>query len=223
MPAESKPLVWELFRSTGLEAEWLERAFWAAEGGAGSIAFRAAYAGSARRLGARAHEPFVAPASLSAHTRPHWTLVDVVRVTLLSRALEVAPEADQPQVVVTLFDGGEIGEQESLLRTLSLLPEAERFASAGLNACRTNATRVFAALACENPFPASVMPDAGFNQMVLKAMFMELSVRRIERLGARITPELKRMVEGFASERRAAGRPVPEDVDYVSSGADART
>jgi hypothetical protein len=219
MAAESTPLVWELFRSTGLEAEWLERAFAAAEAGAGSIAFRAAYAGSARRLGTRAHEPFTPPAALAAHTRPHWTTVDIVRAALLSRALAVAPPSGQPQVVVTLFDGGEIGEQESLLRTLSLLPEPGRFASAGLNACRTNATRVFAALACENPFPASHLPETGFNQLVLKAIFMELSVRRIEGLRARITPELTRMVESYASERRAAGRPVPDDVGYVLSRA----
>jgi hypothetical protein len=218
MPAESTPLIWELFRSAGLEAEWLERAFAAAEAGAGSIAFRAAYAGSARRLGALAHTPFTPPAALASHTRPHWTLVDIVRAALLARALDVAPPSGQPQVVVTLFDGGEIGEQESLLRTLSLLPDAGRFASAGLNACRTNATRVFAALACENPFPASHLPDAGFNQMVLKALFMELSLRRIEGLRGRITPELKRMVESYGSERRAAGRPVPEDVGYVLSG-----
>lgn len=221
MPAESTPLALELFRSTGLESDWLERAFAAAEAGAGSIAFRAAYAGSARRLGSRAHEPFAPPAALASHTRPHWTLVDIVRAALLSRALAVAPPAGQSQVVVTLFDGGELGEQESLLRTLSLLPEPERFASAGLNACRTNATRVFAALACENPFPAACLPDPGFNQMVLKALFMELSLRRLEGLAARLTPELKRMVEGYASERRAAGRPVPEDVAYVLSGADA--
>jgi len=221
MPADSPPLVLELFRSTGLAAEWLQSAFAAAEAGAGTIAFRAAYAGSARRLGARAHAPFTPPAELVAHTRPHWTLVDVVRGALLAHALSFAPEAGQPQLVIALFDGGEIGEQESLLRTLSVLPAPQRLAAAGLNACRTNATRVFAALACENPFPARHLPDPGFNQMVLKAMFMELSTRRIEGLAERVTPELKRMVESYAAERRAAGRPVPEDVEYVCTGARA--
>lgn len=221
MPADSPSLVSELFQSTGLEAEWLELAFAAAEAGAGTIAFRAAYAGCARRLGARAREPFTPPAALAAHTRPHWTLVDIVRAALLTRALSFAPESGQPQLVVALFDGGEIGEQESLLRTLSVLPQPERFANAGLNACRTNATRVFAALACENPFPARHLPDPGFNHMVLKAIYMELSTRRIEGLSARVTPELKRMLESYAAERRAAGRPVPEDVEYVCTGARA--
>jgi hypothetical protein len=123
--------------------------------------------------------------------------------------------------VLALFDSGEMGEQESLLRTLSLLPAAVRFTSTALSACRTNATRVFAALACENPFPARHLAEHGFNQMVLKAIFMGLSVRRIEALEERVTPELVRMVESHAAELRAAGRPVPDDVAYVSGGARA--
>jgi hypothetical protein len=57
--------------------------------------------------------------------------------------------------------------------------------------------------------------------MVLKAIFMEVPVRRIEGLAGRLTTELGRMVSGYASERRAAGRPVPADVDYVLRGATA--
>jgi hypothetical protein len=221
MPAVPPTLIAELFASARVEGEWLDRALLAAESGTGSIAFRAAYAGSARRLGARAHEPFTPPKELAGYTRPHWTVVDIVRAHLLARALSFAVEEGQPALVLALFDGGEIGEQESVLRTLSILPSAERLASTALSACRTNATRVFAALACENPFPARHLAEPGFNQMVLKAIFTELSVRRIEGLAARVTPELVRMVESYASERRAAGRPVPEDVAYVSRGARA--
>jgi hypothetical protein len=50
----------------------------------------------------------------------------------------------------------------------------------------------------------------------MKAIFQGVSVRRIEGLEARITPELMRMAAGYASERRAAGRPVPADVDYIT-------
>jgi hypothetical protein len=34
-------------------------------------------------------------------------------------------------------------------------------------------------------------------------------------LAERTTPELVRMVEAYASERRAAGRPVPDDAKLV--------
>tara|TARA_B100002003_G_scaffold174683_1_gene162531 strand:+ start:148 stop:315 length:168 start_codon:yes stop_codon:yes gene_type:complete len=49
----------------------------------------------------------------------------------------------------------------------------------------------------------------------LKAIFMAVLVGRIADLASRVTPELKRMVADFASERRAAGRAVPDDVDLI--------
>ena len=58
-------------------------------------------------------------------------------------------------------------------------------------------------------------PESSFNQMVLKAIFIEVPVGRILGLEDRITPELRRMAADYASERRAAARSVPEDVAYL--------
>jgi hypothetical protein len=77
---------------------------------------------------------------------------------------------------------------------------------------------VLEALVCENPFPARFMPDLAFNQLIMKAIFNGLSLRRVLGLAERNNAELRRMVEGYASERRAAGRPVPEDVDFSLGG-----
>jgi hypothetical protein len=76
---------------------------------------------------------------------------------------------------------------------------------------------VFRAIACDNPYPAAHFPEASFNQMVLKAVFVGAPVSRIVGLSRRATPELRRMAEDYASERRAAGRAVPEDVTLVLS------
>jgi hypothetical protein len=51
--------------------------------------------------------------------------------------------------------------------------------------------------------------------MVLKCLFCEVPLRRIQDLARRVTPELRRMVEAYSSERRAAGRAVPEDVALI--------
>jgi len=197
-------------------SDWFERA-WQSAAEPLHTSFRAALAGAPRRLAGRAGEGVEPPASMAALARPHWTLVDYVRLALLLRALELAPPSDHERTVRTLFEAGESGEQVSLLRTLGVLPSPERFVQTGLQACRANARDVFEALVCENPYPAAYFAELGFNQAVLKAIFMEVSVRRIEGLLSRITPELKRMVADFASERRAAGRPVPEDIAYVLS------
>jgi len=74
---------------------------------------------------------------------------------------------------------------------------------------------VFEAIACDNAFPARQFADAALFQMVLKALFVGAPLARVDGLRERTTPELVRMVEAYASERRAAGRPVPEDAKLV--------
>jgi hypothetical protein len=179
------------------------------------IGFRAVYASVPRRLAAKAEASVDAPRALSGLSRPHWNLTDYVRASLVASAFDAVPVERQPAFYLTLFEAGEIGEQVSLLRTLPLLPEPARFLETGLQACRTNARSVFEAMVCENPFVAEHFPPLNFNQAVLKAIFMEVSARRIEGLDARITPELQRMAADFKSERRAAGRVVPVDTDYL--------
>jgi len=194
------------------------RAFDAA-GDAQSVAFRAMFASVARRLGTAAGEPATRAPGVPDTTRPHWTLTDWIRAALLFRALaSVAPER-QPALVQGLFEAGEIGEQESILRTLALLPEAKRFVETGLLGCRTNARRVFEAIACDNAYPERYFSELSYNQMVLKAIFIEVPVARIEGLSRRRGPELVRMARDYASERRAAGRPVPADIDLLLSGS----
>ncbi len=179
-----------------------------------SIGFRAVYASVPRRLGALAESSVTAPAELGP-TRPHWTLTDYVRAALVTSAFESLVREGQPACYLQLFEAGELGEQVSLLRTLCLLDEPARFLETGLQACRTNARSVFEAIVCENPFVAEHFPPLNFNQAVLKAVFMDVSARRIEGLDARITPELQRMAAGYKSERLAAGRSVPVDIDYL--------
>ena len=192
---------------------FVDRAFEVARDGE-SVAFRAMYASVARRLGAAGGAPPENPPSVSDAARPHLTLTDWVRLALLARALDAAGER-APAVAQALFESGELGEQESLLRTLALLPDPARFVEIALLGCRTNARRVFEAVACDNVYPERHFSELSFNQMVLKAIFIEAPASRIEGLHRRSGDELKRMARDYASERRAAGRPVPSDIALI--------
>jgi hypothetical protein len=182
----------------------------------GRIALGRAYAACARTLSTAVvvSDACVQPNDTTQVGRgqPHWTWLDWGRLWLTLRALHSEPAATQAKLLRSLYEHGELGEQESLLRTLGYLPEAERFAALGVEACRTNATRVFEALVLDNPFPAAVFEPLAFNQMVIKAVFMEVPLAGIVGLTARREPELVRMAEALASERRAAGREVPADL-----------
>jgi hypothetical protein len=74
---------------------------------------------------------------------------------------------------------------------------------------------VFAAIACDNPYPAALFPSLNFNQLVLKVIFNELPLSRVMGYQERITPELQRMARDFGDERRAAGRAVPDDLSLL--------
>jgi hypothetical protein len=114
---------------------------------------------------------------------------------------------------------GDLRERHAVLRALPFLAEPERFLTTGVEAVRNNAVSVIEAIACENPYPARFFSEEAFNQMILKCLFCEISLPRVEGLAARVTPGLRRMVAGYASERRAAGRPVPADTALIMGGA----
>jgi hypothetical protein len=52
--------------------------------------------------------------------------------------------------------------------------------------------------------------------MVRQALVTGVALDRVVGLGARVTPELVRMANEYAAERRAAGRSVPADLDYIT-------
>lgn len=182
--------------------------------------FGAVYAAAGRRLGD-------APARLSAEQRRRlvargvlapegWPLKHIARCALVVQVLDAVPEGAQVSWLTKLYRTGDNAEREALLKTLPMLPAPERFSSVAIDACRSHVQTVFEAIACENPYPARHFPDESFNQMVLKGLFTGVAMARIEGLEARRNPELSRMARAYASERRAAGRPVPPDLDSVT-------
>jgi hypothetical protein len=146
-----------------------------------------------------------------------WGLDELGRATLLALAAERSPSADFQELVDDCYRHGDTRERQAVLRALPLLPEAERFLALGVDACRTSIQPLFEAIACENPYPAVHFPELNFNQMVLKALFTGVALQRIVGLERRVTPELTRMANDYASERRAAGRSVPSDLRLVTS------
>lgn len=214
--ADSARLLIDFGRS-GPAASWIGEALERASDPA-SPAFRALHASVPRRLGPAARERPSPPAELAPLARPHLTWTDWVRAALVQNVLGRLPENEQAPALLRLLEAGELGEQESLLRVLALFEAPARYVDTGLFGCRTNARRVLEAIACENPFPAAYFPELNMNQMVMKAIFTEVPVSRIEGLAGRRGPELRRMLEGYKSERLAAGRPVPSDVDLLLQG-----
>jgi len=140
-----------------------------------------------------------------------WTREDAGRAALLL-ARAVASGDKFADVAIDCYERGDSAEQQSWLKSTPLLPHAERLLPVVIDACRTNILPLFEAIACENPYPARHFPERNFNQLVLKALFNKVALSRIVGLPARRNLDLTRMAADYASERRAAGRPVPSDI-----------
>jgi hypothetical protein len=200
-------------------AAWFRGALNFGDAGVSAPRFRASFAGAGRHLGG-------ATARLSPEQRAQlrqagvgaperWQLDAFARAALLLHAVDMLPPERHPQFVRELYRRGDFREQAAVLQALILLPDPGRFVALAVEACRTNVRDVFEAIACETWYPARYFADANFNQMVIKAFFIGLAVSRIAGLERRNTAELRRMAADYASERRAAGRSVPDDLDHV--------
>ncbi|MGH7229766.1 MAG: EboA domain-containing protein [Nitrospiraceae bacterium] len=147
--------------------------------------------------------------------KPSKTLDELGRTAFLMIAATHLPDLLFQSQLQRCYDNGDPRERRAVLRTLPLLPEAERFVPIAVDACRSHVQPIFEAVACENFYPAGHFPERYFNQMVLKALFTGTSLDRIFGLERRVTEELLRMAADYAAERLAAGRSVPMDIERL--------
>jgi hypothetical protein len=144
-----------------------------------------------------------------------WSVADFARYALLSRALEATAPETHAALVHEAFRKGDNDERIATLRALAYLPSPERFAPTAFEAARTHVVDVFVALACDNSYPARHFPELHWNQLVMKALFVEAPVARMIGIAERRNDELARMARDFVAERTAAGRPVPVEIGLV--------
>ncbi len=112
------------------------------------------------------------------------------------------------ETINQLFETGDLYEQQALFAALPVLPFQEDLIPRAIDGLRTNISLVFDAIALNNPFPATYFPEANWNQMVLKAIFMQRPLYRIQNLEKRRNLALADIARDFAHERWAAGREV---------------
>lgn len=135
------------------------------------------------------------------------TTLQIARIYLLARVLENDREFFSPKVA-KLIEVADTGELETFLRFLPLLPHPEDFKNSAVEALRTNIALVFDAIALNNPYPAMYFNDQQWNQMYLKAAFMQRDLSKIDAIDTRANQDLSRIISDYAHERWAAFRPV---------------
>lgn len=139
-----------------------------------------------------------------------WDSLQVARIYLVLQ-LPFQNEA-WLAILQQLFETGDMYEQQALYAALPLMPNPEGLLPRAIEGCRTNISLIFDAIALRNPYPARFFPEANWNQLVLKAIFMQRPLYLIQDLDRRRNAALAAMATDFAHERWAAGRTVMPEV-----------
>ncbi|MGB5428574.1 EboA domain-containing protein [Eudoraea sp.] len=134
-------------------------------------------------------------------------LLQIARIYLLNRVLE-SDLAYFSGKVANLIQVADTSELETFLKFLILLPNAGDFNQAGVEALRTNIGIIFDAIALNNPYPSIYFNDQQWNQMYLKAAFMQRNLGEIVDVEKRANSDLARIISDYAHERWAASRDI---------------
>lgn len=137
----------------------------------------------------------------------HADALEIARIYLLSKVLIENGNFFRPKVA-NLIQVADSGELVTLLKYLILLPGAEDYKHVAVEALRTNIATVFEAISMKNPYPAKYFNDQQWNQMYLKAAFMQLDLSNILEIDKRANKDLARIISDYAHERWAASRDI---------------
>lgn len=129
------------------------------------------------------------------------------RIYLLTKVLELNPQFYIKEVA-KIIEVADTTELETFLRYLTILPESESFKHAAVEALRTNISIIFDAITLNNRYPALYFNDQQWNQMYLKAAFMERDLALIQCVDERANADLTRIISDYAHERWAASRKI---------------
>lgn len=149
---------------------------------------------------------------LSARIRPgwdprQWTVDEMARV-LLALRFPADDAAAYVAVLDQVFAAAEVQELIALYQGLPLYPHQSAHRWRCAEGQRSNIPAVFMAIAHHNPFPSEQLDDAQWNQLILKSLFIGVSLNPILGLDERANAALAQMLVDFAKERRAAGRAI---------------
>lgn len=137
----------------------------------------------------------------------NWTIDRLCRVWLLMH-LDASKKEAYIRTIENLFLTADMNEQVALYSALPVLAYPEHWQKRCAEGIRSNIGDVLGAIMCNNPYPAEQLPQAAWNQMVLKAFFTEKPVNEFIGLDERANEELAHILSDYAHERWAAHRSV---------------
>ena len=128
------------------------------------------------------------------------------------------PNELRKDTIDQLFKVADMKEQIALYKGAYFLEDRENYIENFAEGIRTNMINVFDAIALNNPYPKTYLEEHAWNQMVLKAFFMDRPIFQICGIDERKNEKLAQILFDYAQERWAASRSVSVELWRLMSG-----
>lgn len=143
-----------------------------------------------------------------------WTKQDMVRVILM---ISLDPTKNK-QILESFFETAEMLELVSFFKGLFLLENANDFTSSVEEGIRTNMVNVFDSFTAGNPYGQKFLDEWAWNQMVLKALFLDRPLFTIHDIDKGKNKNLANILQDYIRERWSAFRPVSPEIWRMIQG-----
>ncbi len=141
----------------------------------------------------------------------NWTVLDMARLYQLLQ-LEATGKQAYIRLIEQLFLQADLGELTVLYKSLPFFAYPEEWSARCAEGVRSNMGTVLEAIMQENNYPSAYLPEAAWNQMVLKAVFTGKNLALIYGLQKRKNAALAISLLDYAEERLAAGRNIDNGI-----------
>ena len=140
-----------------------------------------------------------------------WSVDQTARIAF-TLAFYQGDEAGYVQQVAILIDTSEINELLAIFRGFALFPHPEALEPKAREAIRSTMRPVYEAMSHRNPYPFEFFDEAAWNQMIVKAFFLDSSIWQIQGVDERYNADLSEILISLVQERWAAGRFIAPEI-----------
>ncbi len=143
-----------------------------------------------------------------------WTKQDLARVVLMIHL----DTSKNKEILESFFETAEMLELVSFFKGLYLLINASEFTKSVEEGIRTNMVNVFDSFTAGNPYASTYLEEWAWNQLILKAFFMDRPLYTIHDVDKGKSENLANILQDFVRERWAAGRTVSPEIWRMIEG-----
>lgn len=143
-----------------------------------------------------------------------WTKQELVRVVFMI-SLDTS---NNKQLLEAFFETAEMQELVAFFKGLYLLENAKEFTLSVEEGIRTNMVNVFDSFTAGNPYALTYLEEWAWNQMVLKALFLDRPLFTIHDIDKRKNQNLSDMLQDYVNERWSASREISPEIWRMIEG-----